>query len=247
MVVLLLAMASAARAAPPVLRVCSMDIDFAPYARTDGTGHLQLLTVLAARSLGMVVERHVAPRRRCLEELKAGVADAMIGGYSTERAVTGAFPMAGSEPDETKALGMVRYLVYRRAGTPLEWDGKRFAELGSGVVGVESAFALIIDRLRQLEVRFDDGSKSLEQNFAKLALARFDAVVAMDLEAERLIAAKYAGKIERAGKPFEQSALYLMLSHAYLAQNPRLAEGLWQAIAEQRASSAYRAYQQRTP
>ncbi len=240
-------LAVSAQAAPPVLRVCSMDVDFAPFARTDGSGHWQYLTVLAARSLGMAVERHVAPRRRCLEELKSGVADAMIGGYSPERAATAAFPMTGSEPDEAKALGVVRYLVYRRVGTGVEWDGRRFVELGNGVIGVESAFALIIDRLRQLEVRFDDGSKTLEQNFAKLALARFDGVVAMDMEAERLIAAKFAGKLERAGKPFEQSALYLMLSHAYLAQNPKLAEALWQAVAEQRASSTYRNYQQRAP
>lgn len=245
--ILLAGAAAFAHAAPPVFRVCSMDVDYAPFARADGTGHLQYLFAQAAKTIGMPVERHVAPRRRCIEELKAGTADGMIAAFAPERAQYAAFPMAGSEADEARALGVVRYFAYRRSGSPLEWDGKRFVELGSGVIGVESGFILLIDRLRQMDVRFDDGSKSLEQNFGKLALARFDGVIAMDLEADRLIAAKFAGKLERAGKPFEQSALFMMVSRQFQAQHPKLTDSLWQAIADYRSTSDYRSYQQKNP
>jgi polar amino acid transport system substrate-binding protein len=243
----LLAVVPRADAAPPLFKFCSMDVDFPPYARVDGSGHLQYLMVQAARSLGMHVERHVAPRRRCLEEIKAGQSDGVIAAYSTERAQFASFPMAGSDADDNRALGVVRYYAYRRNGSALEWDGRRFVELGAGVLGVESGFVLITDRLRLLEVRFDEGGKSLEQNMAKLVLARFDGVIAMDLEADKLIAAKFAGKVERAGKVFEQSALHLMLSRQFVAQYPKLAEAYWQAIADQRASSDYRSYQQKNP
>jgi polar amino acid transport system substrate-binding protein len=243
----LMAGAPAAHAAPPGFRFCSMDVDFPPYARVDGSGHLQYLMVQAARSIGMQVERHVAPRRRCLEEIKAGLSDGMIAAYSAERAQFAGFPMAGSDADDSRALGVVRYYTYRRSGSALEWDGKRFAELGTGVIGVESGFILITDRLRLLEVRFDEGGKSLEQNMAKLVLARFDGVIAMDLEADKLIAARFAGKVERAGKLFEHSALHLMLSRQFVAQYPKLADAYWQAIADYRASSDYRSYQQKNP
>jgi hypothetical protein len=69
----------------------------------------------------------------------------------------------------------------------------------------------------------------------------------MDLEADKLIAAKFGGKVERAGKAFEQSALHLMLSRQFVAQNPRLADAYWQAIADHRASGDYRSYQQKNP
>ncbi len=244
---LLLAGAACAQAAPPVFRFCSMAVDFPPYARIDGSGHLQYLFVQAAKTIGMPVERHVAPRRRCLEEIKAGIADGMIAAYLPERAQFAVFPMAGGQADDSRALGIVRYYTYRRSGSALEWDGQRFAELGNGVIGVESGFILITDRLRLLEVRFDEGSKSLDQNMGKLVLARFDGVIAMDLEADKLIAAKYGGTVERAGKPFEQSALHMMVSRQFQAQNPKLAEALWQAIADYRASNDYRSYQQKNP
>jgi polar amino acid transport system substrate-binding protein len=243
----LAALALPAQAAPPLFRFCSMDVDFAPYARVDGSGHLQYLMVQAARSIGMQVERHVAPRRRCLEEVRAGQSDGMIAAFSSERAQFAVFPMAGSEADDGKALGVVRYFPYRRSGSALEWDGKRFNELGNGVIGVESGFILITDRLRLLDVRYDDGGKSLEQNMGKLLLARFDGVIAMDLEADKLIAAKFAGKVERAGKAFEQSALHLMLSRQFMAQYPKLADAYWQAIADYRESNDYRSYQQKNP
>ena len=57
LLLLLLAALPAAHAAnaAPVLRFCSLDIDFAPVARVDGTGHYQYLLQLAARKAGIRV------------------------------------------------------------------------------------------------------------------------------------------------------------------------------------------------
>jgi polar amino acid transport system substrate-binding protein len=230
----------------PVLRFCSLDIDFAPVARVDGTGHYQFLLMQAARKAGITVERRIAPRRRCLDEIRAGISDGMIGAYTPERALMAAFPQAGDSPDVTKSFGTVRYYPYRRVASPVSWDGQRFHGL-DGSVGVESAFVFVTDRLRALGVRYDDGAKTLEQNMDKLRADRVDVVIGMDLEADRLVASRHAGRIERAGGAFDLSPMYLMLSKQFYAGNPQAAQRLWQAVQEVRNSQAYRQYVESHP
>ncbi|MTW04963.1 substrate-binding periplasmic protein [Pseudoduganella ginsengisoli] len=234
-------------AAPARFRLCSMDVDYPPYARVDGTGHLQYLMQQAARGLGLELERRVAPRRRCVEELKAGLVDGMIGAYSSERAEYAVFPMVGVGPDEKKALATPRYFLYRRKGTQLDWDGQKFSGLGDGRIGVESGFVFITERLQQLGIPFDDGSKALEPNVAKLAAGRLDGVIAMEFEADQLVASRYEGKIERVGKPFEQTPLYLMLSRQFHSQYGRFSDRYWQALYDYRGTAEYRQYQQARP
>lgn len=244
---LLCAAANAAKpAAPPVLRFCSIDVDFAPVARVDFSGHYQFLLQQAARKIGMKIERRVAPRRRCLDEMKAGISDGMIGAFTPERTAIAAFPMEGGAPDVTKSFGTVRYYPYRRVATSVSWDGQRFRGLDSSV-GVESAFVFVTDRLRALGVPYDDGAKTLEQNMDKLRADRVDIVIGMDLEADKLVAVRYPGRIERAGGAFDLTPMYLMLSKQFHAGHPELAQRLWQAVQEARNSPAYKRYQQDHP
>jgi polar amino acid transport system substrate-binding protein len=233
--------------APGRFRLCSMDVDYPPYARVDGSGHLQYLAQQAARGLGVELERRVAPRRRCVEELKAGLVDGMVGAWSAERAEYAMFPMAGGGPDERRAVATPRYFLYRRKGTQLDWDGQRFTGQWEGRIGVESGFIFIMERLQQLGMPYDDGGKSLEPNMEKLLAGRLDGVIAMETEADQLIAARYEGKIEKAGKPFEQTPLYLMVSRQFHAQYGRFAGRYWQALAEYRSTADYRQYQQAHP
>ncbi|MYN01535.1 hypothetical protein GTP41_05425 [Pseudoduganella sp. DS3] len=245
---LILTAASCLRAADatPVLRLCSLDIDFAPVARVDFSGHYQYLLQLAARKANVRIERKVAPRRRCLDEMRSGLSDAMIGAFTQERLATAAFPMVGGAPDVTRSFGTVRYYPYRRAGDVVSWDGQRFHGLESSV-GVESAFVFVTDRLRVLGVPYDDGAKTLEQNMDKLRADRVDVVIGMGLEADRLVASRHAGRIERAGGAFDLSPMYLILSRQFHARHPELAQRLWQAVQEARNSPAYKRYQQDHP
>jgi ABC-type amino acid transport substrate-binding protein len=246
--ILLLAALPVAQAADtaPVLRFCSLDIDFAPVARVDGTGHYQYLLQLAAHKAGVSIERKIAPRRRCLDEVRSGISDAMIGAYTPERAEMAAFPLAGNAPDVTRSLGTVRYYPYRRVASAVGWDGQRFQRL-NGSVGVESAFVFVTERLRALGVPYDDGAKTLEQNMDKLRANRVDIVIGMDLEADRLVARRHIGRIERAGGAFDLSPMYLMLSRQFHAKHPVAAQRLWQAVQEARNSPAYKRYQQDHP
>lgn len=228
---------------PVRMRMCAMDVDYPPFGKVDGTGHLQYLVAQAAKRMNIVLERHIAPRRRCLEEIKSGISDAMAAAYSPLRAETAAFPMTGDSIDASKALGVMTYYVYRRVGSPLDWDGVRFKELGDNRLGVQSGFIYVIERFKQLGAAYDDGAKALEPNFAKLAAGRVEGVVGMVEEADQLLARQYLGQIERTRKVFEQTPIYLMVSRQFYAQNPQLVERYWQALRSYRSSYDYRSYQ----
>ncbi|MES2019093.1 MAG: transporter substrate-binding domain-containing protein [Pseudomonadota bacterium] len=220
-----------------------MDVDFPPFGKVDGTGHLQYLVQQAAKNMRVDLERHVAPRRRCLEEIKTGVSDAMASAYSPQRAETAAFPMVGGVIDASKALGVMTYHVYRRTGSALDWDGARFKQLGAGRLGVQAGFVYITDRFTQIGVPYDDGAKALEPTLAKLAAGRVEGVVGMMEEADSLIAKHYPGQMERTGTVFEQTPIYLMVSRQFYSQNQKLVERYWQALRSYRNSDDYRRYQ----
>lgn len=225
------------------IRMCAMDVDYPPFGKVDGTGHLQYLAGQAAKNVGLIIDRHIAPRRRCLEEIKSGISDGMASAYSPLRADTAMFPMAGGAIDASKAMGVMTYYVYRRTGSAIDWDGRRFKDLGAGRLGVQSGFIFITERFTQLGVPFDDGAKALEPTLSKLAAGRVEAVVGMMEEADQLIATRFPGQMERTGKVFEQTPIYLMVSRQFYAQNPKLVERYWQAIRSYRLSDDYRRYQ----
>jgi polar amino acid transport system substrate-binding protein len=89
--------------------------------------------------------------------------------------------------------------------------------------------------------------RSLEQNLLKLTTSRVAAVVAMDREANKLAMERFAGQIEPLAKPFDTTAMYLMMSKSFLARYPQFTESYWQAIRDYRGTADYRAYQLRNP
>lgn len=233
--------------APVRMRMCAMDVDYPPFAKVDGTGTLQYLVFQAAKGLNITLERHVAPRRRCLEEIKAGISDAMASAYAPQREDIAVFPKAEGSIDASMALGVMTYYVYRRKDSPLDWDGRRFTQLGDKKIGVQSGFVFITDRLQQLNVRYDDGAKALDPTMAKLAAGRVAGVVGMMEEADRLIARRYRGQMERTSRVFEQTPVYLMVSRQFYGQHPQLVERYWAAMRDYRTSLDYRRYQMRHP
>ena len=240
---LLVAACAQAASTPARLRICAMDVDYPPFGKVDGTGHLQYLVFQAAKGMHLELERHVAPRRRCLEEIKTGVSDAMASAYSSQRTEIAVFPMVGGAIDASKALGVMTYYLYRRTGSMLDWDGRRFTDLGAGRLGVQSGFVYVTERFTQIGVPYDDGAKALEATLAKLAAGRVEGVVGMMEEADQLIAKRYPGQMERTGTLFEQTPVYLMVSHQFYNQNPKLVERYWQALRIYRTSEDYRRYQ----
>lgn len=234
LILLTMLMAPLAHAAdaPQHFRFCSADISHPPYTNAQGTGYFQLLLRHAAQSAGVDIEWQVAPRKRCLQMLKHGDTDGVFAGYSHELAAYGAYPMANGAPDPDKALGTVPLWIFRRTGSALDWDGKRFLNLGTGKIGIPAGSANMIIKLQRHGADHDDGGKTLEQNLEKLALGRLAGVVSHRSAAEALIGRRFAGQLEAIPIEFERETFYLAVNKTFHASRPTLMKAYWQAIAD---------------
>ncbi len=226
------------------LRVCTLDQPFPPFTMPDGSGQAQELLRQASKGTDFRFANIYAPRLRCREMLKSGEVDAILSGYLPEREEYGVFPKRAGKIDETMQLGAVRYLVYRQRGSKVSWDGNRLRGLDQAPVGVLTGMA-VTSRIVQLGGRIDDGAKTIEQNFEKLAIGRLGAVVALESDVHQLLDRKFKDRIEVLPKAFDVTPVYLHVNPAFYARNKTDVEQVWKAIRKTRDSPAYQQYLKR--
>lgn len=223
---LLLALACDAEAV--TLRLCTLDQPFPPHTMPDGSGVAQVLLRQAAREEGITIENSFAPRLRCIARLKSGEVDGLLSAFLPERMEYGVFPMAGATADETRALSMVRFVVFRQKGGAVQWDGSAFSGLDARPVGIQVGLA-VAQRLRQTGVTVDEGAKTIGQNLEKLVRGRLQAVVALEGESQPLVD-RLGDRIEVLPKAFDATPIYLQVHPAYYAGNREAVVKLWNAV-----------------
>lgn len=241
---LTLVLAAAGDAQALTLRLCTLDHPFPPHTMPDGSGQAQVLLRQAAKEEGIVILNTFAPRLRCISMLKGGEVDAVLAAFLPERMAYGVFPMAGTAPDASRAVSVVRFAVYQQKGGTVRWDGNAFTGLDQRPFGIQIGMA-VAQRLRQTGVTVDEGAKTIEQNLEKLVRGRVQAVVALEGETQPLIARHFASRIEMLPKVFDTSPLYLHVHPAYYAGNRNAVEKLWNSVRRTRESAAFQQYLKR--
>lgn len=221
------------------VRLCTLDHPFPPHTMPDGSGQVQELLRRAAKEDGIVIENTVAPRLRCIAKLKSGEVDALLSVFLPERMAYGAFPMEGTVADETRAVSVIRFVVYRQKGSKLQWDGRAFTGLDQRPIGMQTGLA-VGQRLRQTGVTVDDGAKTIEQNLEKLVRGRVQAVVALEGESQPLIEHNFSGRIEALSKAYDTSPIYLHVHPRYYARHREAIDKLWDTVRRIRESAASR-------
>ncbi|NRR30727.1 hypothetical protein HSX11_11085 [Oxalobacteraceae bacterium] len=221
------------------LRLCTFDRALYPYTMPDGSGLAQQLLRRTGKGLQIDVNNMIAPRARCLALLQSGEVDALVAAFLPERMEYGAYPMTGEQPDARTALAVVRFMVYRRRGSNIGWDGQHFSNLGQQPVGVPLGF-IHEAMLRKLGAVIDGGGLGSEQNFDKLAQNRLAAVVALEEEGKPLIELKYREQIEALPFPLHQTPLYLLVNRMYYIANKQKIELYWSALRQRREAPDYR-------
>lgn len=229
--IFLLVMACDARAIK--LRLCTLDHPFPPHTMPDGSGQAQTLLRKAAKENGIVIENTFAPRLRCINRLKAGEIDAVLSAFLPERMEYGVFPMMDGVADESRAVGLVRFAIYRQADGKVQWDGSEFTGLDDRPIGIQVGLA-VAQRLRQTGVKVDEGAKTIEQNLEKLARGRVQAVVALEGEAGPIIKRQFNGRLEMLPKAFDTTPIYLHVHPAYHARHRAAIDKLWDAARRSR-------------
>ena len=239
----LLAGAALLLAAPHVaaetLKLCVEDADVRPWRTRDGQGLNYLLLNRAAKLAGVEFRHETMTWSRCLVLLKSGGVDgAFAASFKQDRLEIGAYP-GGATPDEKKRLHMDRYMLVRKRGTPVDWDGRKFLRL-EGPVGTQLGYS-INDTLKKMGVATDDGSQSGEALLKKLRSGRIMAAAMLEGEVQSILSGHndYASSLEILPTPLEEKPYFLMLSHARVKKNPQQAQRIWNAIEQVRQSRDY--------
>lgn len=223
------AQAGAGEATPVTLDVCTMDRDFAPFTTTQFTGQWQNIVRNAAKEAGVQIRFFAAPRERCLSEVITGQTDAIFSATLGGRERQMQFPhTAKGTIDESTKVGQPTYRVYRRKGSSVDWDGKKFSNLGTGNIGVQVGI-YPVEVLRQLGVAVET-TASPTQTLMKLNLGRVTAAVVNEEHTAIAMREIHLDQVEALPIPLATERIYLPVSFKFYKAHPAEVERLWKAI-----------------
>jgi polar amino acid transport system substrate-binding protein len=226
-----------------VLRLCFESATVHPWRSIDQRGLNFELINAAARSLGVQVEYLSLPWKRCLLELKAnGVDGAFAASFLEERTSYAVYP-GGATPDAARRLHFDSYVLLRRKGTRLNWDGRSFSGL-SGPVGIQLGYS-VGDQLRRLDIPLDEGSVSASELLEKLKAGRVDGAALLSDTAKNLMHTQphLANALDILPVPLVQKPYFLVFSFETYRSRKGVADSMWRAIEQVRNTPAYRRHE----
>lgn len=237
--------ASAALATEPgkppsaALRLCFESATIQPWRTAEGKGLNIELLQLVSHQLNQPFLYQALPWKRCLASLQANEVDgAFAASFSPERLEIGAYP-GGKLADPAKRMHTDRYVLLKRKGTAVQWDGKQISHL-DGAVGVQLGYS-IGAQLRGWGVAVEEGNQGALALARRLMVGRVGAVAMGGSDATMLMAQpEIANQLEELPLPLTEKPYYLMLSHQLLATQPELAQRIWKTVETVRNSPAYK-------
>lgn len=230
--------AAAAASAVPTVTLCYERADVQPWRTEDGRGlNFELLKLVGQRER-IRFDFQSMPWKRCLAQLKANEVDgAFAVSFKTDRREIGEFP-GGATPDVAKRMHVDRYILIRRKGSNVEWDGKTLHNV-DGAVGAQLGYS-VTDLLRSLNVTVDEGSQRSDELVRKLLAGRLAAAAVGGSDARKLLAGPYGAQIEALPLPLVEKPYFLLLSHRLVDRQPELARRIWNAVEAVRNGEQYR-------
>jgi len=242
--VTLAAAQAGARGAP--LKFCFEDVPQAPWTMPDGSGLNIELLKRAAKLAGDQVNFISRPWRRCEEETRNGIMDAMVGPSDNPRRRS--FSVPPRKPDGTQDPERAMYRdhvdLYLRTDGSASWDGKTLVNPRKLVVAQRGYY--IVEMLQARGQTVIDTPKSAEEGLRLLAAGSADVAVLMGRDAENLLRddPRYQGRMVLAKEPFASFDFHLMAGRKAYDRDPKRFEALWNAIAKVRATADYQRLEQ---
>jgi polar amino acid transport system substrate-binding protein len=230
--------AAADKAGDTTVRLCFEQQDVLPWRTEKGGGlNFELLKMVEKR-LEIHFDFQGIPWKRCLAQLKANAVDgAFAVSYKPDRRELGEYP-GGQQIDAGKRMHIDSYVVIRKKGSKVDWDGKSFRNL-EGAVGFQLGYS-VGDVLRAQNIEVDEGSQRADELARKLIAGRVAAAAVGGSDAHGLMNGPLAPQLEQLPVPIIEKPYFLILSHGMVAARPQLAERIWRAVEEARNSAAYR-------
>jgi len=235
---LLVSPAAGAAGRKETVTLCFEQQDVRPWRTEQGGGLNFALLKMVEQRLDLRFDYQSIPWKRCLAELKANAVDgAFAVSYKPDRRELGEYP-GGQQVDASKRMHIDSYMVVRKKGSKVEWDGKSFHNL-DGAIGFQLGYS-VGDVLRAQNVEVDEGSQRADELARKVIAGRVAAAAIGGSDAHGLMNGPLAPQLEELPIPIIEKPYFLILSHGMLAARPQLAERIWHAIEDVRNSAAYR-------
>jgi len=235
-----------AQAAGAPLKFCYEDIPQAPWTMPDGTGLNIELLKRASRITDDQISFVPRPWKRCEEETRTGVIDAMVGPSDNPRRRIYSRPptKADGAQDPERAMYRDHVDVYLRVDSGASWDGKTLVNPRKLVVAQRGYY--IVDMLQARGQTVIDTPKTAEEGLRLLAAGSADVAVLMGRDAENLLKEdpRYQGRVVLARQPFASFDFHLMVGRKAYDRDPKRFEALWNAIAKVRATADYQRLEQ---
>jgi polar amino acid transport system substrate-binding protein len=237
----LFCLAAQAMAAEP-LRLCYEDVPQGYWTRPDGSGvALDLMRKVESR-LGERFVYTSLPWKRCLEEVRIGTMDAVIGAAdSPERHAFAVFPtQPDGSVDSRTAIWTDYFNVFYRSDSKVKWDGKDL-HVPSGTVMAQRSY-VVGEILRSRGFKVVEPSKSVMDGLRLLAAGGIEAAVLQGVEAEWLCAndARFRGLIRQGATRYAVLPLYFMPARPSYDRDPKRMQAIWGEIRTVRESAEYR-------
>ncbi|MTV38674.1 transporter substrate-binding domain-containing protein [Duganella radicis] len=236
---ILLVLSSPVAAAPrETVTLCFEAQDVKPWRTEKGGGLNFELLKLVEQRLDVRFDFQSIPWKRCLAQLKANAVDgAFAVSYKPDRRELGEYP-GGENLDTSKRMHTDTYVVLRRKGSKVEWDGKHFSNL-DGAIGFQLGYS-VGDVLRAQNLEVDEGSQRADELARKLIAGRLAAAAVGGSDAAGLMRGPLAPQLEQLPVPIIEKPYFLILSHALVATRPQLATRIWSTMEQARNSPDYK-------
>jgi polar amino acid transport system substrate-binding protein len=175
------------------------------------------------------------PWKRCLHSLKNNAIDGIFNAsYKQTRLQTGRYPTVNGklegDVDISKRITFISYSFYKLKNKKVAWDGYEINNIQKLTVGAPLGYSIVADLRKKGFIVHE--SHSTRSNLEKLALNRVDLVALQDVTADSLIQSNpiIFTNIEKLKPSVITKAYYLMLSHGFVQDHPKIAQQIWDTI-----------------
>lgn len=193
----------------------------------------------AAQIAGVDLVFKRMPWKRCILQLQKNQIDgAFEVSFKPAREEYAVYPSAEGALDQRRYLHSLSYFLYTLEDSPVQWDGVKVTNLKSALVGV--AGYSIVNDLRSEGYPVLEGV-SQKANLEMLLRGRVDGLTQIDTMTNGLIAAspKKFSSVKQHPIPLRNKLYYLVFSKGFMNKNTKLAEAMWDQLANIRESGLY--------
>jgi polar amino acid transport system substrate-binding protein len=194
---------------------------------------IQLVTQ-AARELKCLIVWQRLPNLRVLHETIHQQTDgALLYSWTGERSKALVYPQRNGALDASRRVTTLNYMLYRRQGSNLDWDGQALTPAAC-VVGFNRGWS-IGSYLDEQAIPHSSGNDS-EHNLKRLEKGRICAYATLEESGDAAIA-HFPGRFEKLPIPLLRKDYFVVFNPFYYQQHSQQVEQLWNKIGQLRDSA----------